>query len=213
MGDGKFEALRQSGVSAKAVDALERHVGAAADGELCRINALDFGKQYGLTDDQSIDVFLHAAKRGLFEMSWNLLCKGCGSVMSTAEHLRQMTDEHPLCELCSVGVPLSLDELVEVSFTVSPTVRRIAAHDPASMTMWNYTRQLYFSPSLQLPKGEEWDAMSQEMSLADDVIPPGSRVVLQLTLPHHYVIVFDAYNHLGCHLDVKGEPVKTRQEV
>src|SRR5437868_5366904 len=140
MGDPRFDSLRQA-LPAAAVAALEKHVAEAQDWELCRINALVFAQRYGLTEDQSIDLFLHASKRGLFEMSWNMLCSGCGCVMSTAEHLRQMTDEHPLCELCSVGVPLSLDELVEVSFTVSPTVRRIAAHDPASMTMWNYTRQ------------------------------------------------------------------------
>src|SRR5207244_3525500 len=85
---------------------LEKHVNEAEDWDLCRINAVDFAGRYGLTEDQSIDLFLHAAKRGLLEMSWNLLCNGCGSVMSTAEHLRQMTDQHPLCELCA----LSLDE-------------------------------------------------------------------------------------------------------
>src|SRR5437773_2357816 len=122
MGDPRFEGLRQAGVAAKAVDALEKHVTGATDGDLCRINALDFAGQYGLTEDQSIDVLLHAAKRGLFEMSWNLLCKGCGSVMSTAEHIREMTEEHPLCELCTIGTQLSLDELVEVSFTVSQSL-------------------------------------------------------------------------------------------
>src|SRR5436190_245399 len=145
MGDPKFDALRQAGVAPAAVDALEKAVAQAEDFELCRINALEFAEKNGLTEDQSIDVFLHASKRGLFEMSWNLLCNGCGSVMSTAEHLHQMREEHPLCELCSVTCPLSLDELVEVSFTVSPTVRRIEAHDPQSMGMWDFARQLYFS--------------------------------------------------------------------
>src|SRR5713226_8583449 len=138
MGDPRFEALRQAGLAPAAVDALEKHVAVAEDWDLCRINALEFAQRYGLTEDQSIDLFLHAAKRGLFEMSWNLLCNGCGSVMSTAEHLRQMTDAHPLCELCSIGCPLSLDELVEVSFTVSPTQRRIGAHEPQSMAMCEF---------------------------------------------------------------------------
>ena len=169
MGDPKFEALRQAGLLALGVDALERHVQSASDEELCRINALEFAAQYGLSGEQAVDLFLHAAKRGLFEMSWNILCNGCGSVMSTAEHLRQMTDEHPLCELCSIGTPLSLDELVEVSFTVSPTLRRIAAHDPQSMAMWDYVRTLYFSPSLKLPRGEAWKKRAEE-----SVPDPGS---------------------------------------
>src|SRR5438477_5891514 len=157
MGDPRFESLRQAGLPGKSVDALEKHVKEALDADLVRINALDFSARYGLSEEQAIDLFLHAAKRGLFEMSWNLLCSSCGSVMTTAEHIRQMTEEHPFCELCSVSVPLSVDELVEVSFTVSPSVRHISAHAPETMQMWDYLRQLYFSPSVKLPTGEAWD--------------------------------------------------------
>ena len=35
------------------------------------------------------------------------------------------------CALCAAGYEPTLDEMVEVTFTVSPRVRRIAAHDPA----------------------------------------------------------------------------------
>ena len=199
MGDPRFDALRQERLAPHAVDILEKHVREASDEELCRINALDFAERTGLTEEQAIDLFLHAAKRGLFEMSWNMLCNGCGCVMSTAEHLRQMNDEHPLCELCSITAPLSVDELVEVSFTVSATLRRIGAHEPQSMGMWDYVRQLYFTPSLKLAKGKEWRDLWESISLADDAVPAGGRVVLQLQLPAGYVIVFDAFNHLGCH--------------
>ena len=34
------------------------------------------------------------------------------------------------CALCACGYEPTLDEMVEVTFTVSPRVRRIAAHDP-----------------------------------------------------------------------------------
>ena len=213
MGDPRFESLRGAGLAPAAVDALEKHVREAADWELCRVNALEFAARSGIAEDAAVDLFLHAAKRGLFEMTWNLLCSGCGCVMTTAEHLRQMNDGHPLCELCSIVVPLSVDELVEVSFTVSPALRRIPAHDPQSMPVNEYIRQLYFSPSVELPRGEKWQEMVQEVSLADDAIAPGGRVVLQLTLPNYYVIAFDAFHHLACHIDVKGEPTKIRQEL
>jgi class 3 adenylate cyclase len=124
-----------------------------------------------------------------------------------------MTEEHPFCELCAVSVSLSVDELVEVSFTVSQAVRRIAAHAPESMKMWDYLRQLYFSPSLKLPTGEAWDRLVGDIAAADEVIPPGGRVVLQLSLAENYFILLDAFNHVGCHIDVKGEPVKARQDV
>ena len=65
---------------------------------------------------------------------------------------------------------VSIDELVEVSFTVSPAVRRIAAHEPDKLETWEYLRQLYFSPSLKLPKGDLFREMMQEICVADDSV-------------------------------------------
>ena len=43
------------------------------------------------------------------------------------------------------GYEASVDEQVEVAFTVSPRVRRIAAHDPNSLPIWEYFKQVFWS--------------------------------------------------------------------
>ena len=68
--------LRQS-ADEGCVAAIERLVAEAPDYQLSRINVLDFACRHGLDEERMIAAFLHAARIGLFELSWNVLCPGC----------------------------------------------------------------------------------------------------------------------------------------
>ena len=125
-----FALLRQS-ADGHVVDAIERLVAEGEDHQLCRINALAFAARHGLDEEKVVAAFLHAARIGLFDMSWNVLCPGCGGVLDTNATLKTVQKEEYVCALCAAGYEPTLDEMVEVTFTVSPRVRRIAAHNPA----------------------------------------------------------------------------------
>jgi uncharacterized protein DUF5939 len=129
---GLFTVLRQS-ADADAVAAIERLVNSGSDRELCRINALAFAAKTGIDEERVIAAFLHAARIGLFELSWNVLCPGCGGVLDAGTTLKSVDQHEYNCGLCAAGYQPTLDEMVEVTFTVSPRVRRIAAHDPDSL--------------------------------------------------------------------------------
>ena len=47
----------------------------------------------------------------------------------------------------------TLDEMVDVTFTVSPRVRRIAAHNPDELPLPEYYRQMYWGSGVDLPGG------------------------------------------------------------
>ncbi len=68
--------LRQS-ADADVVTAIEALVGDAPDAALNRVNALDFAAKRGVDQERVIAAFLHRARVGLFELSWNVLCPGC----------------------------------------------------------------------------------------------------------------------------------------
>src|SRR6266550_6684120 len=127
-----FAALHQS-ADPGTVAAIEELVRDAPDRALSRVNVLDFAGQRGLDQERSIAAFLHAARLGLFELSWNVLCPGCGGVLDTSGTLQSFDRHAYVCALCARGYEPSLDEMVEVTFTVSPRVRRIAAHEPAGL--------------------------------------------------------------------------------
>jgi len=124
-----FAALRQS-ADPDVVCAIEALVRDAPDNRLNRINALAFAAKTGLNEDRVIAAFLHAARLGLFEMSWNVLCPGCGGVLDAGASLKTVNQTEYGCALCAAGYEPTLDEMVEVTFTVIPRTRRIAVHAP-----------------------------------------------------------------------------------
>src|ERR1700754_2288861 len=124
-----FSVLRQSADS-DAVAALERLVRDAPDHRLTRINALDFTKREKLNEERTIAMFLHAARIGICELSWNVLCPSCGGVLGANTTLKSVRAEKYHCAFCAAGHEPTLDEMVEVCFTTTPRVRAIAAHTP-----------------------------------------------------------------------------------
>src|SRR5215831_13840175 len=206
-----FAALRQAADS-KAVDAIERLVDEGQDRELCRVNALDFARKTGLDEEIVIAAFLHAARLGLFELSWNVLCPGCGGVLDAAASLKSVHQYEYACALCAAGYEPTLDEMVEVTFTVSPRVRKIAAHDPTQLPPAEYCRQLFWSSGVDLPE-DAFERMMEEVTLELIELPPGEKALLSLTLPAEFVIAFDPVTHTAQFIDAKGEPTKERQSL
>ena len=145
-----FNVLRQS-ADADVVAAIERLVRDAPDHRLCRINVVDFATKCGLNEERVIAAFLHAARIGLFDLSWNVLCPGCGGVLDANATLKTVRREEYECALCAAGYEPTLDEMVEVAFTVMPRVRRIAAHDPETLPIPEYFRQIFWSSGIDLP--------------------------------------------------------------
>ena len=97
----RFESLRQS-ANAQIVSAIETLVAEGSGSALCRIDALRFAREHGFPETDTIDAFVHASRLGLFDMSWNLLCPGCGGVLDAAANLKQMKESYN-CSLCVVS--------------------------------------------------------------------------------------------------------------
>ena len=203
-----FSVLRQS-ADAQCVAAIERAVREAPDRDLCRVNALTFAAQHGLNEERVIAAFLHAARLGLFELSWNVLCPGCGGVLDAGATLKTLNREEYACGLCASGYEPILDEMVEVTFTVSSRVRRIAAHSPDTLPEVEYYRQIFWGSGVDLPEtlGDSLAAFT-----IDSIeLPPGEKAVLSVQLPSDFVILFDPVTHGAQFIDVKGEPTRERQ--
>src|SRR6202040_3643664 len=157
-----YSVLRQS-ADPDTVAAIEELVRDAPDRALCRVNVLDFAAKTGLDEERAIAAFLHAARLGLFELSWNVLCPSCGGVLEAGTTLKSVDREEYHCAWCAAGYQPILDEIVEVTFTVSRRVRRIAAHDPNELPLAEYFRQIFWSSAIDLP--EDLDQLIQEITL------------------------------------------------
>lgn len=207
----EFSLLKQTTDPAVA-DAILRVIETGEDHELNRINLLDFAKRTGLDEEKVISGFLHAARLGLFELSWNVLCPGCGGVLGAHSTLKSLRPDDYHCGLCACGYEASVDEQVEVAFTVSPRVRRIAAHDPNSLPPWEYYKQVFWSSGVDFDKAD-FATLAEEGTLEMLELPPGDKAVLSLQLPKEFIIVFEPVTHAAQFIDVQGEPTKERQQL
>src|SRR5580693_7546475 len=205
-----FIALRQSADPA-VVTAIETLVRDALDPDLCRINALKFAADRDLDEEAVIAAFLHAARIGIFELSWNVVCPGCGGVLGEGATLKTVGHDDYVCALCASGYQASLDEMVEVTFTVSRRVRRIAAHDPDELPFFEYMRQIFWASGMDIP--EELDEIGQQITLDTLELPAGEKAQLSLQLPAEFLIVFEPVTHAAQFVDVKGEPTRERQNL
>ena len=203
-----FSVLRQS-ADADCVAAIERSVREAPDRALCRINVLDFAAKHRLDEERTIAAFLHATRLGVFELLWNVLCPGCGGVLDASATLKTVNRDEYDCQLCAAGYKPTLDEMVEVTFTVNPRVRRIAAHDPDTLPEVEYYRQIFWSSGVDLP--ETLGDSLAEFTIDSIELLPGERAVLSVELPKEFVILFDPVTHGSQFIDVKGEPTRERQ--
>ena len=205
-----FSVLRQS-ADPETAAAIEKLVEDAPDHALCRVNVLAFAAKNGLDEERAIAAFLHAARLGIFELSWNVLCPGCGGVLDASETLKSVNRDEYHCGWCAAGYAPTLDEIVEVTFTVSRRVRRIAAHDPHELPLAEYFRQIFWSSAIDVPA--ELDRLIDELTLETVELPPGEKALLSLQLPQEFVIILDPVTHTSRFLDVKGEPTRERQSI
>lgn len=205
-----FNVLRQS-ADADVTEAIARFVRSAPDHKLCRINVLDFASKSGLDEERVIEAFLHAARMGLFELSWNVLCPVCGGVLNANATLKTVRRGEYACELCAAGFTLTLDEMVEVTFTVAARVRRIAAHSPETLPIWEFYRQFALGSGIDLP--EAFEQAMDEATLDSVDLPPGEKAYMSLPLPAGHIVVFEPLTHAAQYLDVSGEPTRERQSI
>src|ERR1700722_11145144 len=181
-------ALRQS-ADDDVVDMLERMVRDAPDHALNKMNALDLAAKEGIDEERVIAALLNAVGLGIFEMTWNVMCPSCAGVLSANASLKTLDKAQYNCAFCAAGYETTPDNLVEVTFTVSPRLRKIAAHNPDQLSAAEYYRQIFWSSAIDLPADVE--KLIKEVTLEVVELPPGERAILSLQLPAGNLIIFD----------------------
>lgn len=180
---------------------LERFIRSAGDYDLFRVNPIQYAGTAGLSEADAIELFLHAAKVGLFEMDWLLICAYCPQV---AGSFRELDQVHPRfqCAFCNANNDVALDDYIQVAFTVSRSVRTIAFHHPEKLPVEDYYLRFNFSKGFKAPGGMTHEQLVAVLSRGfadieahqqhsfDFDIKPGRFEVLALS--HKLLLVFFA---------------------
>src|SRR5436853_7034497 len=115
--------------SPRVISKFETLIRSDDDLSLYRINPLAFARDRVISEAESIALFLHATRSGLFDMSWDVVCPQSGMVLDRFGGLRTLRT-HYVCGLCDVTGHTDLDDFIEVTFTVSPLLRQLRFQDP-----------------------------------------------------------------------------------
>ncbi|MDX1958470.1 MAG: DUF5939 domain-containing protein [Leptospiraceae bacterium] len=135
------------------LDSLETIILTGDDYSLFRMNPYRFSSDYGYDSKEAIDLFLYAAKEGIFVMEWLLICIRCGDAANDFRKLDEVHN-HYSCSLCRRDYETSLDNSVKVSFTIHPEIKQITYHKPENLEIRDFQYKYHFSKEGRLPKSE-----------------------------------------------------------
>ena len=110
---------------------------------LFRINPIRFANEKNVSEAEAIDLFLHGTRLGLFQMDWQLLCPLCGAIANSFNSLHDVHSDY-FCTLCQRSAEASMDDYMQVSFTIAPPVRKLVFHRPESIQEHLSVDDFYF---------------------------------------------------------------------
>ena len=155
------------------VEALDAFVRTADDRDIVRINPIRFAADRGLESQSVVNAFLHGRKAGLFTMEWQYICPGCGDIVERLPSLTSAT-AHYYCQVCSADRDAELSDGIEITFSVSPEIRRSRFHDPWSLTPDDHFFCYRFSQSALVDDGTPLPDHLRKHALVTAYVEPGA---------------------------------------
>ncbi|MBM3463040.1 MAG: adenylate/guanylate cyclase domain-containing protein [Armatimonadetes bacterium] len=169
--------------------------------DVFRMNPLRFADAHGFTHHECTDLMVLAARVGLLDFDWNLLCPACGGVQVSDASIDDLGGDS-YCHLCEVEVPMVLDEQVEVSFTINPGVRAPEIDPFANVE--NYLRANF---SENYEKSPELDAYVRSCVLDYFVVEPMGMVQVAVRMePGRGLHLVCLDRHSATWINAVGEP-------
>jgi class 3 adenylate cyclase len=199
--------------SPRVISKFETLIRSGDEVTLFRANPLAFARDRAVAEPESIDLFLHAARLGLLDMHWDILCPQSGLVLESFGKL-QALKSHFVCGLCDIDGQTGLDDFIEVSFSVSPQVRRLALHDADSLSVEDLHWKLAFAATGRLPGGQtRFVDVLRGLVRGMTYLPAGATTTLQAELGPGAVSGVNVQTQAGFMLPVAGPPASAPTRV
>ena len=183
---------------------------------LFRINPIRFANEKNVSEAEGIDLFLHATRLGLFQMDWQLLCPLCGAIANSFNSLHDVHSDY-FCTLCQCSAEASMDDYMEVSFTIAPPVRKLVYHRPESiqerLSVEDFYFKYFFSQNRLTATGETLNDQLKELAKIVTYLEPGQTKSFDLDLSAGRLWGLDGLYQAHLSLPIDGEPAVTRQQV
>jgi hypothetical protein len=191
---------------------LEASIRESDDYALFRINPLHYAAENGAVENEVIDLFLHATKAGLFQMEWNLVCPSCGDSVESFRSLSKL-NSHFYCTVCDLNSEATLDDFIQVAFTISPEVRGISYHHPEALTIEDFHLKYHFNQGARLPDGPRFIEAIPTLVKGLSYLGPGQKKRFEVETAGGSLTFNDLIHHLSVAVQVDGAPAVRPQLV
>ena len=206
-----FAVLRQS-ADGETVAAIERFVAEAPDRALCRINPIAFAARHHLDEERVIGAFLHAARLGIFELSWNVLCPGCGGVLEASATLKSV-HSRGVC-LRAGAPPATSRRSTRWSRSRSRSAGGFAGSPATSRTNCRFSNTSGRSSGLRgWTCRTIWKRSARNSRSTRWNCRPARRRSCRCSCRPKFLIVMEPVTHAAQFIEVKGEPTRERQSL
>lgn len=143
--------------------------------QAARINPFTFAETAGIQQETALDLFVHGAKLGLFDLEWGAVCPLCGAIANSVADLGQVAEDVVHCALCDCDAPSVLDDTVEVTFAYAPQGAVLDLHRDFAAYQHYYTSTSY-------PYRQQWRGYHQRHTVADIKMRPGEEARLDFAI-------------------------------
>lgn len=205
--------LEDSGVESGPAAEFGELISSGSDISLFRVNPLQYASTHDLGDSEAIDLFLVATKVGLFRMEWNIVCNSCGNVYRSFRNLAKV-DSHFHCNLCDMENESNLDDVIQVVFTVDPTVREVVFNHPEALSLEQRLFDFHYSASARTHVGEQATVdFLREFTVFLQYLEAGESVDVDVDLDEGSLLVRDWTTSLSFFVAYPEEPTAKAFEV
>jgi len=183
---------------------LERLVRSEDEFAPYRVNPFRFAADAKADAQASLQLFLVAAKLGLFAMQWDLLCTGCGDLVERFDALSFMHSSYH-CGICQTTYEATLEDSIEISFTVSPEVRELRAARPETLPAEDFYYRWLFNGAGLVPDGRPYTDYIRPFVRFLGHLPAGTTATAAFDVEEGVLTGFDGLVKTGFWTEVRGE--------
>jgi adenylate cyclase len=120
--DRLLEQLTRAPVRPELIPPLRERILEGSDDQLVRVRPFALADTWGADRLEVLSLMLHAARAGLFELRWELMCPNCRIPKAEVGTLAQLPNPFH-CGTCGISYSADFDQRVELRFSVDPAVR------------------------------------------------------------------------------------------
>lgn len=117
-----LDALRRKPLEPRLVELLNERILEGSDDQLTKIRPYALADLWGEDRTQVLRLFLHAAREGLLEPAWQLMCPNCRVPKAEVAGLADLPPQFH-CDTCGIWYTVDVERNLELRFSVARAVR------------------------------------------------------------------------------------------